>query len=57
MDRDNISADEVKARMDKQMDEELKLRLCDYVIVNDEQEMLIPQVLALHEIFNELIAN
>ena len=51
MDRDNISADNVKARMDKQMDEELKLRLCDYVIVNDEQEMLIPQVLALHEEF------
>ncbi|MEP6926958.1 MAG: dephospho-CoA kinase [Ginsengibacter sp.] len=54
MDRDNISADEVKARMDKQMDEELKLRLCDYVIVNYEQEMLIPQVLSLHEKFLRL---
>jgi dephospho-CoA kinase len=51
MDRDNISADEVKARASKQMDEELKLQLCDYVIVNDEQQMLIPQVLALHEKF------
>ena len=51
MDRDNISADKVKARMDKQMDEELKLQLCDYVIVNDEQGMLIPQVLTLHELF------
>ena len=54
MQRDNISADEVKARMDKQMDEDQKLRLCDYVIVNDEQEMLIPQVLALHENFLKL---
>ena len=51
MDRDNISAEEVKARINKQMDEELKLHLCDYVIVNDEQQMLIPQVLALHENF------
>lgn len=51
MARDTISAGEVKARINKQMDEELKLRLCDYVIVNDEQEMLIPQVLALHEEF------
>jgi dephospho-CoA kinase len=54
MDRNKISADEVKARMDKQMDEGLKLQLCDYVIVNDEQEMLIPQVLALHEEFLKL---
>ena len=57
MDRDNISADEVKARMEKQMDEEVKLRLCHYVIVNDEQEMLIPQVLALHETFLKLQTN
>lgn len=54
MSRDNISADEVKTRIDKQMDEDLKLRLCDYVIVNDEQEMVVPQVLALHEKFLKL---
>ncbi len=52
--RDNITADQVHARMDKQMDEETKIRLCDYVIVNDEQQMLIPQVLALHEKFLKL---
>jgi len=54
MDRDKITAEEVKARINKQMDEELKLRLCDYVIVNDEQEMVIPQVLSLHEKFLKL---
>ena len=54
MQRDNISAEQVRARMDKQMDEETKIRLCDYVIVNDEQQMLIPQVLALHEKFLKL---
>jgi dephospho-CoA kinase len=54
MDRDHISEEQVKARMNKQMDEESKIRLCDYVIANDEQQMLIPQVLALHEKFLEL---
>jgi dephospho-CoA kinase len=54
MDRDNISADEVKARISKQMDEEEKLRLCDYVIVNDEEKMLIPQVLTLHQKFLQI---
>jgi dephospho-CoA kinase len=49
--RDHVNAEQVKARMDKQMDEEIKMRLCDYIIVNDEQQMLIPQVLELHDQF------
>jgi dephospho-CoA kinase len=56
MDRDNIPAHEVKARMNQQMDDEVKLRLCDYVIVNDEHQMVIPQVLALHETFLKMQA-
>ena len=52
--RDNISAAQVQSRIDRQMDEEEKMRLCDYVIVNDEHQMLIPQVLALHEVFLKL---
>lgn len=51
MERNQITEEQVKARMDKQMDEEIKMRLCDYVIVNDEQQLLIPQVLKLHEVF------
>lgn len=47
--RDNISREEVMARMNKQVDETIKMRLCDYVIYNDEQQMVIPQVLALHQ--------
>ncbi|MEO7121236.1 MAG: dephospho-CoA kinase [Ginsengibacter sp.] len=54
MSRDHISAEQVQSRMNKQMDEDEKMRLCDYVIVNDEQEMLIPQVLTLHERFLKL---
>ncbi len=54
MKRDNISEEQVRDRMNKQMDEEEKLQLCNYVIVNDEQQMVIPQVLALHEKFLKL---
>ena len=49
--RDNVNTEQVKARMEMQMDEAIKMRLCDYVIINDEQEMLIPQVFELHEKF------
>ena len=49
--RDNVTSERVQARIDLQMDEEEKLHLCDYIIVNDEKQMLIPQVLALHENF------
>jgi dephospho-CoA kinase len=51
MKRDNVTRDEVMSRMNKQIDEDMKMRLCDYVITNDEQELLIPQVMKLHEIF------
>lgn len=51
MKRSNITSEQVKMRMDLQMNEEQKIGLCDYVLINDEQQMLIPQVLALHEKF------
>ena len=49
MQRDNISREEVMARMNKQIDETIKMRLCDFVITNDEQQMVIPQVIELHQ--------
>ena len=51
MQRDNISRDEAMARIHRQINEEIKMRLCDFVIVNDEQQMVIPQVLELHQKF------
>ena len=48
MDRDNTSRDEVLLRMKRQINEEIKIRLCDFVITNNEQELVIPQVNALH---------
>jgi dephospho-CoA kinase len=49
IDRDHISVDEVKQRMSRQIDEEIKMRLCDTVITNDEQQLVTTQVLQLHE--------
>ena len=55
MQRDNISEEAVKTRMNKQMNENEKMRLCDYVINNDENELVIPQVLKIHELLLEVI--
>ena len=51
MDRDNLTREEVQLRMNRQIEETIKMKLCDFVIVNDEQQLIIPQVLKLHEIF------
>ncbi len=47
--RDKLSKDEVEARMARQMDETKKMNLCDFIITNDEEQLLIPQVLELHQ--------
>jgi dephospho-CoA kinase len=40
--------------MAKQVDEKIKMKLCDFVIYNDEQQLLIPQVIELHEKLTEI---
>jgi len=49
MQRDGASREEVLSRMQRQIEEPVKMRLCEHVILNDEQQLLIPQVLALHQ--------
>ncbi len=51
MQRDGLSEAEVRGRDAKQFTEEKKLELADYAIKNDNSELVIPQVLALHELF------
>jgi dephospho-CoA kinase len=51
MHRDGISREAVLERMDKQIDESIKMRLCDFVIQNDNQHLLTTQVLDLHNRF------
>jgi dephospho-CoA kinase len=52
MKRDQSSKEEVEKRMMHQIDESIKMKLCDWVIVNDDQQLVLPQVLALH---NEIL--
>lgn len=49
MKRDGVSREQVLARINKQMPEEQKEQLADYIIKNDETEFLINQVLNIHE--------
>jgi len=49
VERDKVSREEILKRMDQQLDEELKMSKCDFILINDEQQLLIPQVLELHE--------
>lgn len=48
MKRDQLSREEVNARMNRQMDDAIKMKLCDAVITNDEQQAVIPQVMKIH---------
>jgi dephospho-CoA kinase len=43
------SADQIKDIMSRQWSDEKKLQLADHVIYNDEHQLIIPQVLALHD--------
>jgi len=49
MERDHIAKEEVLKRMSRQIDEDIKMRLCDSVITNDEQHIVTTQVLQLHD--------
>ena len=54
MQRDQYTREQVIERMNRQIDEDLKMKLCDYVLFNDEQQLLTPQVLQLHSTFLHL---
>jgi dephospho-CoA kinase len=49
MQRDGISRGEVERRMKNQWDAGKKAALADYVLTNDEHNMLLPQVLELYD--------
>ncbi len=48
MERDQVTADAVLARIEKQWPEEEKVKRADYVILNDGERLLVPQVLEIH---------
>lgn len=49
MKRDHVSREEVEARMKNQWDDERKIVLSDFIIVNDGKSLVIPQVLEIHK--------
>lgn len=54
MDRDHISEEAVRLRMAHQFTDEKKESLADFIIMNDENALVILQVLKLHEHFISL---
>ncbi|MFK7904614.1 MAG: dephospho-CoA kinase [Chitinophagales bacterium] len=52
--RDSTNRGAIEARMDKQWADEKKVELADFVIVNDGEKLLIPQVLQIHRTLSGL---
>lgn len=56
--RDGADRASVEARMNKQLDEEERLSHANFVIKNDEQQMLVPQVIEVYQyILNQIELN
>ncbi|MGI4020948.1 MAG: dephospho-CoA kinase [Janthinobacterium lividum] len=49
MQRDNLTEEEVLRREKKQMPQQEKEAKADFIVVNDAQTLVIPQVLAIHQ--------
>jgi len=48
VERDKVLQEKVLERMSQQMDDDEKMKLCDFVITNDDVQPIIPQVLNIH---------
>lgn len=57
MQRDGLSEDEVMQRIDQQMDENEKMKRCDFIITNDEKQLVLPQILELDKKFRATTKN
>lgn len=53
--RDGLTKSEVLMRMNQQIEDSLKMKLCNVVIENIEQKLLIPQVLKIHQQILDLL--
>ncbi|HXS37685.1 MAG TPA: dephospho-CoA kinase [Flavipsychrobacter sp.] len=51
IERTHNSRESIMRRIANQMDEDEKMKRCDYVIVNDETKAIIPQIITLHQNF------
>lgn len=46
--RDKTSAEAVRARMQHQLPDSEKLKMADFVLYNNDEQLLVPQILELH---------
>jgi dephospho-CoA kinase len=51
MERDGLPTEEVVKRINRQIDEEMKMKLCDFMITNNDQQLVLPQIMQLHQRF------
>ena len=49
LNRDDYSKKEIKKRIENQISQEEKEKLSDYIIVNDEKELLLPKIIKIHK--------
>ena len=47
--RDDTTVEAVKARIDKQLPDAEKIKLADFIILNDGKAPLVPQILKIHD--------
>jgi dephospho-CoA kinase len=50
--RDNLNKEEIKARIDKQTNDETRLSISDYIVKNDDKHLIIPQILQIYSEIN-----
>ncbi len=49
MERDGVEEEAVRARMRNQASDSERSKIADFTIINDEEQLVIPQVLKIHE--------
>lgn len=54
VERDHVTAEQVRNRMDHQMDDREKEKLADFIINNEIGSMILPQIVDLHKKFLKL---
>jgi dephospho-CoA kinase len=52
MKRDNSTPEQAKERLSKQMPQSKKMKLADFLIHNDNTNLIIPNILELHHLFS-----
>ena len=54
--RDHQPVKEIMKRISRQIDEEMKMKLCNFIITNNDHHLVIPQIIELDKKFREMSA-